>query len=79
VKFKSIEWFKISGRGWVCSVTFDEEFYTNDVYKKEVEIDDKTYFITGIESFAIWKDHDPVKGYLYKAGRPIGLLIRGDK
>ena len=78
-KFKSQEWFKIRGRGWVCSINLEEDVYAKDMYLKEVIIDDKEYFVIGIESFTKNRLVDPGKGYLFGKGESIGLLIRGEK
>jgi len=78
-KFESMDWFKVSGRGWVCGVKVDQDFYTNDVLNKEVYIDEKLYFVVGIESFAKYRTSDPIRGNLFNSNDSIGLLIRGEK
>ena len=79
MKFKSTEWFKIAGRGTVCSIALEESFYTNEVLNHEVMIDDKMYFVTAIEMFARHRNNDPVRGAVVEPGERVGFLIRGEK
>jgi len=73
--FKSVDWFKIAGRGNVCTVTFEEPFFASEVLHQTVLIDDKEYYVNGIESTSL--------NMIYKAqyipGRPLALLIRGER
>lgn len=78
IKFSGGEWFKISGRGNVYSCKVPEGgFSTAQVYEQTVEIDGKEYFVTGIETFAIFRKRTR-DGWIYEKGESVGLLVRGE-
>jgi len=78
-EFTATDWFNISGRGWVATLTLEEDVYSSEIFNTEVVIDNKIYFVTGIESFAKNRSHNTVNGALFSKGESVGLLIRGEK
>lgn len=76
--FQNGEWFKIAGRGNVFATQVPEDMFSRDIYRQNIQINGKQYFCTGIETFAKFREEDPVKGCLFKEGESIGLLIRGE-
>lgn len=77
-KFEGEDWFK-TYMGWRVRVRVLEDFYTKEVLYKEVLIDDKVYFVNGIEGNDYKNKPELIPGRLYEKDEQIYFMIRGEK
>ncbi len=73
IEFKALEWFEISGRGWVALVECDQERSRDQpgLTGQDVKIDGHEYTVVGVER--------RMPSYAIRKAEPIGLLIRGER
>ena len=71
-KFKSLDWYHVTGRGWIALVECDQERPRDKtgLVGLDVDIDGETYRCTGVER------HMPATPI--SRGERIGLLIMGE-
>lgn len=70
-------WYNITGRGWVaaCSKRPSEVKHPGEYLHRYVNIDGKEYYVTGVETFAIYVGDNGI----YPQSLGFGLIVRGEK
>lgn len=71
IELHAADWFQIAGRGWVAAIDNGNEqlpYFVDpsDLLSQHIRIDDKEYYVTGVER----------QGY---SRRKFGVLVRGEK